>query len=188
VPSFRSDLLFFFLFFSTGLFHLETPDSRLERINQLPPPLTRGIPGLPTVAKLCHSDFVARIDTPSINSLHTAFFNQLDFDLPQFVQFIGRTQIPGSSKAAKLYLVDRRADINFGRPNLSRWIRFRIALCIKIIVPCVVSCLAQICSRLSSVLPSVERHYIADTHPDHWHYAAGAYSVCNVFKSERVRR
>jgi hypothetical protein len=70
--------------------------SRLERINRLPPPLTRVIPGLPTLATLLFhgtseytDDFVARIDTPSIISLHTTFFTQLDFGLPRFVQCIG---------------------------------------------------------------------------------------------------
>jgi hypothetical protein len=74
----------------------ESPRSRPDRITRRPPPLTRIL--LPALARFRFSgiieyleDFVARIDAPLLKKLEMTFFHQLIFDIPQLIQFIGRT-------------------------------------------------------------------------------------------------
>jgi hypothetical protein len=57
---------------------------------------------------------VARVDTPAISFVKAEFFNQLDFDTPEFFQFISRTQTPGSFKHAVLSFVNKCAYIDLG--------------------------------------------------------------------------
>jgi len=61
-----------------------------------PPPPTR--PVLPTLMRLWFKganeyleDFLARIDAPRLYQLEMTFFNDIFFDTPQLIQFIGRT-------------------------------------------------------------------------------------------------
>ncbi len=69
-----------------------------------PPPPTRSI--LPFLRDFCFQgtheyleDLVAGIDAPRCNRFSTSFFNDIDFDTPQLMQFISRTQ---SFKAFKI--------------------------------------------------------------------------------------
>jgi hypothetical protein len=57
-------------------------------------------------------DLVARIDAPRVN-LDITFFNDIVFDTPQFVQFIGRTPTLKVLKAARVVFRDHAAFINF---------------------------------------------------------------------------
>ncbi|KAH9970485.1 hypothetical protein BGW80DRAFT_1562159 [Lactifluus volemus] len=141
----------------------ESPaSSRPDPANRPPSSLTRVV--LPA---LTHFKFegaceyferlVARIDTPIITSLETWFFNQRYFDIPHFLQFISRTQIPGSVEQAKLYFEDKSVLIHFCHRN---WIGFRFGLYIGISRPELdwnVACAAQICGKMSPFLSNVER-------------------------------
>jgi hypothetical protein len=143
----------------------ESPASRPDPGNRFPSSFTRAV--LPALTRLhfhgaseYFEDLVARIDTPAITSLKTWFFNQLEFDIPHLLQFISRTQIPGSFEQAKLYFQDRRAYIHVGHRDPPGGEEFWIAL--SIVISChaldwQVACLAQICGNISPFLSNVER-------------------------------
>ena len=57
-------------------------------------------------------DLVARIDTPQLDRLNITFFNQIVFDTPQFIQFIGRTPTLKALKQAEVYFEDGAAIVN----------------------------------------------------------------------------
>jgi hypothetical protein len=74
----------------------ESPLSRPDRGSRRPLPLTRT--SLPKLGNLNFhgvseylEDLLVRIDAPQLKCLDVAFFNQIDFDTPQLVQFVGRT-------------------------------------------------------------------------------------------------
>jgi hypothetical protein len=143
----------------------ESPASRPDPPNRPPSSSTRVV--LPALTRLTFEgaseyfeDLVARIDTPVITSLDTRFFNQLDFDIPHFLQFIGRTQIPGSFEEAKLDFYDWVLYIHVGHRDPPGGKEFRIALDIGILCYALdwqVGCLAQICGKISPFLSNVER-------------------------------
>ncbi|KAH9960060.1 hypothetical protein BGW80DRAFT_1464432 [Lactifluus volemus] len=97
----------------------ESPASRPDPTNRPPSSFTRVV--LPSLTRLWFhgaseyfEDLVTRIDTPAIISIHTRFFNQLDFDIPHFLQFISRTKIPGFFEEAKLDFDGKNAYIHVG--------------------------------------------------------------------------
>ncbi|KAH9957742.1 hypothetical protein BGW80DRAFT_1565215 [Lactifluus volemus] len=148
----------------------ESPASRPDPTNRPPSLLTRIV--LPSLTSLWFfgaseyfEDLVARIDTPAILSVDTRFFNQLDFDMPNFLQFISRTQIPGSFEEAKLYFYyDWAVFIHFGHRDLPGGKEFRSALDIRISCHALdwqVACVAQICGKILPFLSNVERLLIA---------------------------
>ena len=68
-----------------------------DRTNRHPPPLIRAV--LPALTRLHFQgvseyleDLVARIDAPQLDHAAITFFNQLIFDIPQFPQFMHRTE------------------------------------------------------------------------------------------------
>jgi hypothetical protein len=76
-------------------FRFPRPRPALGSRRPPPPPPTRSI--LPSLTKIIFKgaseyleDILARIDTPRLDGLHVTFFNQIIFDTPQLVQFIGR--------------------------------------------------------------------------------------------------
>jgi hypothetical protein len=143
----------------------QSPDSRPEPTNRPPSSLIRVVLPALTGLGFCGAseyfeDLVARIDTPAIISLSTQFFSQLDFDIPHFLQFIGRTQIPASFEEAKLYFADESIFIHFGHRDPPGGKQFRIVLAITISCHALdrqVGCLAQICGKISPFLSNVER-------------------------------
>ena len=114
---------------------------------------------------MCSSDLyfenlVARIDTPAITYVETWFFNQLDFDIPHFAQFIGRTSIHGFLEEAKLHFYDDCVSIHFGCRDPPGGKGSQIALAITTLCHALdwqVGCLAQICGKISPFLSNVER-------------------------------
>ncbi|KAH9960070.1 hypothetical protein BGW80DRAFT_1564415 [Lactifluus volemus] len=152
------------------LIEFESPASRPDPTNRPPTSLTRVV--LPALTRLTFhgaseyfEDLVARIDTPAILSIRTEFFNQLDFDIPHFLQFISRTQIPGSFEEAKLDFDGKNAYIHVGHRDPPGGKEFEIVLSITISCHALdwqVACLAQICGKISPFLSSVERLLIAD--------------------------
>ncbi|KAH9959382.1 hypothetical protein BGW80DRAFT_1486852 [Lactifluus volemus] len=151
----------------------ESPASRPDPTNGPPTSLTRVV--LPALTRLYFhgaseysEDLVARIDTPAIISVHTRFFNQLDFDIPHFLQFIGRTWIPGFEEA-NLSFYDKTVFINFRHRDPQGGKEFGSALSITISCHALdwqVACVAQICGKISPLLSNVERLHIDTSHPD----------------------
>jgi hypothetical protein len=85
----------------------ESPASSPNRRHRSPLPLARI--NLPALAQLYFhgaseyfEDLIAQIDTPVISVIHTEFFNQLVFDFPRSLQFVGRTKLQGLFKYARL--------------------------------------------------------------------------------------
>jgi hypothetical protein len=84
----------------------QSPRSHPDPASRRPPPPTRAV--LPVLTHFWFKgvpeyldDLVARIDAPQVN-LFIAFFNQIVFDTPQFVQFIRRTSRLQAPETARL--------------------------------------------------------------------------------------
>jgi hypothetical protein len=98
-------------------------------LQSTPPPLTRA--ALPALSRLFFSgaseyfeNFVARIDTPHLTSLKTAFFMDLIFDIPRLRNFIDRTEGLKSFDQSEIEFSSWMIRIVFGSP-------FRFSLEIK---------------------------------------------------------
>jgi hypothetical protein len=85
----------------------KSPRSCPDQTNRRPPLLTRFI--LPVLTYFRFKgvgefldDLVARIDAPRLIKLHITFFNQILFDTPQLIQFIGRTPILEALKKTRV--------------------------------------------------------------------------------------
>jgi hypothetical protein len=115
-------------------------------------------------------DLVARIDTPVMTSVDTWFFNpsHLGFDIPHFLQFIGRTELPRSFEEARVYFSYESIQILFGYRITPERKKYPYTLSIEI------SChgfdwqvtrLAQICDKISPLLSNVQRLLIATSWP-----------------------
>jgi hypothetical protein len=165
----------------------ESPASRPDPGNKFPSSFTRAV--LPALTRLefhgtteYFEDLVARIDTPAILTVDTSFFNQLDFDMPHFLQFISHTQIPGSFEEAKLSFVRKSAYIHVGHCDPLGGKEFRIVLSIAISCRALdlqVSCLAQICDNISPFLSNVQRLLIATSYLDDVVFSDWKYYVDN---------
>jgi hypothetical protein len=145
------------------LITFQYPASRPDRRG--PPPLKRVV--LSALTKLefkgvseYFEDLVARIDTPVLSRVRVSFFNQLDFDIPQFALFVGRTESLGSFKRAKLFFNGRTANVTLhhdppkGRDSLEEGV-------LSIDISCrafdwQTSGLTHICTQLSPSFSSVE--------------------------------
>ncbi|KAH9960054.1 hypothetical protein BGW80DRAFT_83089 [Lactifluus volemus] len=104
-------------------------------------------------------DLIARIDTPSISSIKTKFFNRLVFDNPQFLQFVGRTKVLRSFKRANLSLDESIAEFSLDSDHLNPPINPEANL--HIFISCdgldwQVSGLTQICEQFSTLLSNME--------------------------------
>ena len=139
----------------------QSPRSRPDRI-VLPPPTRTVLPALirfnfkGVIEYL--EDFVARIDTPKLDSLRIHLFMDLMFRIPQLHNFIAR----------KKWQFDR-ADITFSSSDIS------IVLtppdhAVELMIGCKepdwqASSMAQVCSQLSPILSHVEQLVIREYTP-----------------------
>jgi hypothetical protein len=105
-------------------------------------------------------EFVARIDAPQLSELSITFFNDIDFDTPELIQFISRTPTLGVYDEARLFFDRREAVVELRpRPGSS----YRRTVEVKIL--CQVSdwqlsSLAQICALSLRPLLTMENLYI----------------------------
>ena len=107
----------------------ESPRYCPDRATRHPPPKTRSV--LPFLLSFMFKgvveyleDFVALIDTPRLNETHIMVFNDIEFDTPQFIQFISRSPMSRSLEKAHINFWDEAAHVNFlsrtyGHGNLS---------------------------------------------------------------------
>ena len=93
----------------------QSPRSRPDR---RPPPPTRVV--LPALTEFRFKgdieyleDLVARIDAPRLGELRTTVFNQIIFDMPQFIQFISRTPTLKAPEEARVIFEDGASRVNF---------------------------------------------------------------------------
>jgi hypothetical protein len=61
---------------------------------------------------------VARVDAPRLNFFQTTFFNDIDFDIPQFTQFISRTPTMEAFDKATVVLSDDGVTIKLSLSTL----------------------------------------------------------------------
>jgi hypothetical protein len=114
-------------------------------------------------------NFVARIDTPRLYDFSITF-NDIIFDVPQFIQSISR--IPASKALENAHVVfgHREAWVNFSSQTLGgRSFRVEVrVLCRE--MDSQVSSLEQVCTLCSSLLPMLENLYIykARSSDPHW--------------------
>jgi hypothetical protein len=103
-------------------------------------------------------EFLARIDAPQVFSLRITFFNDIGFDTPELVQFIGRTPRLGVYDEARLIFRSHEALVEL-RPKPSD---YRM---VEVIILCQVSdwqlsSLSQICALPLRLLLTMENLYI----------------------------
>jgi hypothetical protein len=58
-------------------------------------------------------DLVACIDAPQLSDLYITFFNDTVFDIPQFIQFTGRTPLSRALEKAHITFWDRGTNVSF---------------------------------------------------------------------------
>ena len=156
----------------TGLetFRLEfqSPRSRPDWASRLLPPPTRSV--LPVLTSLIFEgvseyleDFVARIDAPRLNELKVILFNQIVFDTPQFIQFIGRTPMSKALETAHIAFdkCDRSARVllsskKYGIGSLSVDVSCRM-------FDWLVSSVEQVCTSCLPPLSTLEDLYMYET-------------------------
>ena len=102
-------------------------------------------------------DFVARIDTPLLDDMYIAFFNQPSFDTPQLVQLIRRSPKFEAFKEAHLFFHSDKVEVVVSLPSSNKSIKLGLECAPSTLY---LSALAQICSPFLLPLLSVERLYI----------------------------
>ncbi|KAI0249335.1 hypothetical protein BJV78DRAFT_1284091 [Lactifluus subvellereus] len=179
------------------------PASRPGRIGQRPPPLIRVV--LPALTNLIFrgdneylEDFIARFDAPRLNNLDIYFSNQPVSDIPQLLHFITHTGVTKSCNEAAV-IFDVSSVIFVHRPledtNISG---------LELGISCggtdrQVSCMAQICSQYSFLLPSVERldifecyrwksHWQADSDETPWLELIRPFTAVQTLRISRLPR
>ena len=143
----------------------QSPRSCPDQASRRPPPSTRSV--LPILEYFRFTgvteyleDLVARIDAPRLNTLEIAFFNDIAFDTPQFIQFILRTAMSRALEKARIILQNPGASLHFS-PQTSDDRKINV----KIQVLCQglewqVSSLDQVCTSCLPPLAMVEDLYI----------------------------
>jgi hypothetical protein len=127
---------------------------------------------LPTLARFqfkgvieYFEEFVARIDAPQLNWLSTTFFDGIDFDTPEFKQFIGRTPALGTCDEARLIFHSRRVSLRLrqSRPEPSG----RTMVKVEMLSDRRLSTWAQICTMSLRPLLTMENLYIYEGPSQH---------------------
>jgi hypothetical protein len=140
--------------------HQSHPDLKSRR----PFPPTRSV--LPTLTKFFFKgpneylqEFVARIDAPQLSS--TTFFEDIDFDTPEFHQFISCTPTLGAYDEALLIFYSRSALVKLRQshpePSGHRMVQVKI---VGEMSNRLLSTLAQICTLSLHLLLTMENLYI----------------------------
>ena len=143
----------------------ESPRSRPDRNNRLPPPPTRTL--LPVLTMFWFTgvseyleDLVARIDAPLLHDFCTVFFHQLIFDTPRLTRFISRTpefMLKAHSNKALLAFSAKGVSVSFS-PTFLRELGLTVS-CKRL--DWQLSSLAQVCSSFPpAFIPAVEHLHI----------------------------
>jgi hypothetical protein len=103
---------------------------------------------------------VARVDAPRLNSFETTIFNDIDFDVPQFTQFISRTPTMEAFDKATVDLWGHGASIELSLSTFEGR-RLKVGISCKML-DWQVSFLEQICTSSSPRLSALEDLYITN--------------------------
>jgi hypothetical protein len=143
----------------------ESPQSHPDRESRRPPPSTRTV--LPALTLFWFKgdgeyleDLVARVDAPRLNFFGTTFFNDIDFDVPQFIQFISRMPTLEAFDTASVDLTDHDATIRL-TSNASDYRELNVGISCEEL-HWQVSFLAQVCTSSLPPLSVLEDLYITN--------------------------
>jgi hypothetical protein len=107
-------------------------------------------------------EFVARIDAPQVDRLWITFFNDIDFDTPELVQFISRTPTLGVYDEARLIFRSREALVGLRpQPGPSYYRKVEVKI-LSQVSNWQLSSLAQICTLSLRPLLTMENLYIIE--------------------------
>ena len=147
------------------LLGFESPQSRPDRENRRPPPSTRT--ALPALTSFEFNgdgeyleDLVAHVDAPRLNSFETTFFNDIDFDIPQFTQFISHTPTMEAFDKATVNLQGYGASIQLSS-NTSDGRRLKVGISCGML-HWQVSFLEQVCTSSLPPLSVLDDLYITN--------------------------
>ena len=141
----------------------ESPQSCPDQENRRSPPPTRFI--LPPLVSFSFKgvneyleDLLSRIDVPRLYQLWATFFNDIDFDTPELIQFIRRTSTFGTHDNVYLIFYSHEALVMLQQPKPDRGE-------VVVSISCQasdwqLSSLTQICTLFLSHLLTVESLYI----------------------------
>ena len=142
----------------------ESPRSCPDRASRRPSPSTRAV--LSVLSRFRFGgvseyleDFVACIDAPQLSDLYITFFNDIVFDTPQLIQFIGRTPLPRELEKAHLIFWDRGAAVNVSRTSGYESGGFRVGISCRG-SDWQLSSLEQVCTSCLPPLSKLEDLYI----------------------------
>ena len=108
-------------------------------------------------------DLVARIDAPHLDHLFITFFNDIEFNTPQLVHFIGRTPTFKAPDKARLVFSDSAVRVEFPlQPSGYR--DLNVGISCKAL-DWQLSALVEVCSLLSPSLSTSKHLYIYDRQP-----------------------
>ena len=112
-------------------------------------------------------DLVACIDAPQLSVLYITFFNDIVFDTPQLIQFIGRTPLPRELEKAYLTFWDRGAAVKVSRTSGYEPGGFRVEISCRG-SDWQLSSLEQVCTSYLLPLSKLEDLYIHEApYPRH---------------------
>jgi hypothetical protein len=140
--------------------------NRESRLGRLLPPTRSALPALIKLQFAGVSeyleDFVARIDSPILDSLDIKLFHQLIFDTPQLIQFISRTPTLEMHDEAQVYFSELNVGVGYNKASSSSCHLSLQILCRQ--PEWQLSSIAQICTSLFSLssIHMVERLYIRE--------------------------
>ena len=139
-----------------------SPRSCPDRENRRSPPAIRSILPVLTYFRFKGTseyldDLVARIDTPELNDLLITFFNDVEFDTPQFMQFISRTPMSRSLEWAHITLGGKATRVTLSRASGHGYLHVNI-LCTGL--DWQVSSLGQVCTSCMPPLSMSENLHI----------------------------
>ena len=103
---------------SSLVLRFDSPRSCPDRERRRPPPSTRFVLSVLSGFRFGGvseylEDLVACIDAPQLSNLHITFFNDIVFNTPQFIQFVGRTPVSRALEKAHITFWDFGTDVNF---------------------------------------------------------------------------
>ena len=142
-------------------FQFHSPQSCPDQDSRRPPPPTRS--ALPALRRFSFKgvneyleELLARIDTPVLHRLSTTFFNDVDFDIPELIQFITLTfEAP---KDVHVVFDSRTAWVTLQR-QASLFADVRVEVLCRV-PDWQLSFLAQICTSFLPLLSTTENLYI----------------------------
>ena len=146
----------------------QSPRSCPDLASRHPPPSTRSVLPVLTIFRFKGAseyleDFVELIDTPRLNKSLITFFNDFEFETPQFRQFITRTPMLRALLQTHITLLDDVAVVRFFSPTSDMF--QPIDLKLGVVISCrgldwQVSSVEQVCASCFPLISMSEALYI----------------------------